>query len=307
MTPAAPYHLARSRAGCDRPGEPPVQTLSEIRQLLAERGLRPKHRLGQNFLHDHNQLRRLLDAARVTSGDLVLEVGPGTGTLTEALLQRGADVIACELDPDMAGIVRDRIEQVVPGCGRFTLIVGDALGKHRRLNAPLAEAIGERPFKLVANLPYQIASPLIGTLLIEHPRAMGQFVTIQREVADRLTAVPSTKAYGSLGVIVQALAKVERLAVLSPSCFWPEPEVTSAMAAIVPRPDALARFGGLQREFARFVTGLFTKRRKQLGSIIGRGHPAWPQLSVHGISPDLRPEQLAIEQMVALWQATGQR
>jgi 16S rRNA (adenine1518-N6/adenine1519-N6)-dimethyltransferase len=277
---------------------PAMQTLSEIRELLAARGLRPKHRLGQNFLHDKNQLTKLIDAAGVAPGDLILEVGPGTGTLTEALIGRGAEVIACELDADMASIVEERFKTPA-----LTLIRGDCLAKGRQLNKQVSQAIGNRPFKLVANLPYQAASPLMSTLLIDHPNCLGQFVTIQKEVADRLLAEPSTKAYGPLTIIIQAMAAVERLAVLSPGCFWPPPEVTSAMVAIVPRPREASAFRdeidprSAARDFARFITELFSKRRKQLGAILGRGRATWPQ----GVSADLRPEALGVAQLLELW------
>ncbi len=276
-----------------------MQTLSEIRALLAGRGLRPKHRLGQNFLHDQNQLRKLIDASRIARGDVVLEVGSGTGTLTEALLEAGAKVIACELDENMASIVEERLP--------IEVIRGDALLKQRELNPEIVASIDGRPFKLIANLPYQIASPLMSTLLIDYPNCVGQFVTIQKEVADRLAAGPSTKAYGPLSVIVQAFAEVSRIGMLSPSCFWPEPEVTSAMVEIAPIDGASrAQWGGREREFARFVTQLFTKRRKQLGTIIGRAHPAWPKLAELGIAPQMRPEALRVEQIVAVWRHTDQ-
>jgi 16S rRNA (adenine1518-N6/adenine1519-N6)-dimethyltransferase len=273
-----------------------MQTLSEIRQLLADRGLRPKHRLGQNFLHDKNQLRRLIDAAAIKPGDLVLEVGPGTGTLTETLVEAGANVVACEIDAALAAIIADRFGD------RVTLVHSDALGPNRLLNPLIVQHLGNKPFKLVANLPYQIASPLITALLIDHPSCLGQFVTIQKEVADRLTARPSTKAYGALSIIVQALADVERLATLSPGCFWPQPEVTSAMVAITPRTTRWhsAREG---RDFAEFVVGLFTKRSKQLGGILGREHAWWSRIS-EGITPDMRPEALSAQQAVALWRLT---
>jgi 16S rRNA (adenine1518-N6/adenine1519-N6)-dimethyltransferase len=277
-----------------------VQTLSEIRQLFADRGLRPRHRLGQNFLHDHNQLRKLVAAADLAPGALVLEVGPGTGTLTEALLDAGAEVLACELDGDMAAIVSERLGS------RITLIRGDALAGQRELHPHIITALAGRSFKLVANLPYQIASALISTLLIDHPRCEGQFVTIQKEVAQRLAATPSTPAYGSLSVIVQALARVRPIATLSPGCFWPEPEVTSAMVAVLPEHDTGATLladRGRARDFARFVTSLFTMRRKQLGGILGRGSAVWTAVAAAGVTPDLRPEALAPAQFVALWQA----
>ncbi len=266
-----------------------MQTLTEIRSLLAERGLRPKHRFGQNFLHDQNQLRKLLDAAAVESGDLVLEVGPGTGTLTEALVERGAEVIACELDTDLASIVAERLGD------RIVLIRGDCLGSSRSLNPALTELIAGRPFKLVANLPYQAASPLMSTLALHHRNCTGQFVTIQREVADRLLASPGTKAYGPLTIIIRACAEIERIGTLSPQCFWPAPEVTSAMVAI--RHKAHLPMDDPAR-FARFVTRLFTKRRKQLGGSLGRD--VLERAAIPGIDPSLRPEALTVEQIVKL-------
>ena len=124
-----------------------MQTLGDIRSILAERGLHPKKALGQNFLHDQNQLRRLIDAAAVGPGDLVLEVGPGTGTLTETLVERGCEVVACELDRDMAAILEDRLGD------RITLLREDCLGDQRTLSTGVDNALAGRPFSLVANLP----------------------------------------------------------------------------------------------------------------------------------------------------------
>ncbi|MHC4219380.1 MAG: 16S rRNA (adenine(1518)-N(6)/adenine(1519)-N(6))-dimethyltransferase RsmA [Planctomycetota bacterium] len=194
-----------------------MQTLSEIRAILAERGLQPRHRLGQHFLHDKNHLQRLVDAAGLGSGDLVLEIGPGTGTLTEALLEAGAEVVVCELDRGLASVIADRLGP------RVRLIEGDCLHRGRGLNAEIVETLAGRDFKLVANLPYQVASTVIGALLVRHPECRGQFVTIQREVADRLRADPGTKEYGALTVVVRALAEVSRIANIAASCFWPEP------------------------------------------------------------------------------------
>ncbi|MHC4273198.1 MAG: 16S rRNA (adenine(1518)-N(6)/adenine(1519)-N(6))-dimethyltransferase RsmA [Planctomycetota bacterium] len=269
-----------------------MQTLSEIRAILAERGLQPRPRLGQHFLHDKNQLRRLVEAAQVKPGDLVLEVGPGTGTLTEALLEAGAEVVACEIDAGLASVIADRLG------GRVRLVEGDCLDRGRSLNPALIEALADRPFMLVANLPYQVASTLMGALLVRHPQCRGQFVTIQKEVADRLRARPSTKDYGALTVVVQALADVRRIANVAPSCFWPQPKVTSSMFALRPRADH-----GLEDPAAlsEFVTRLFAARRKQLGTILGRAASTWPE----GVTADLRPEALTVEQIVALWKLRG--
>lgn len=267
-----------------------MQTISEIRALLEGRGLRPKHALGQNFLHDKNQIQRLLDAASLDADTCVLEVGPGTGTLTEALLASGASVIACELDPAMAAIIEERIGD------QLTLIEGDCLDKGRTINPAILEAIGDRPFKLVANLPYQAASPLMASLALHHERCLGQYVTIQKEVADRLVATPASgKAYGPLGILVQSCATVERIGVIPPSCFWPVPKVISAMVAIHPtnehRPSDPAAF-------ATFVTELFGRRRKQIGSALGDVLGAFDK-----ITPDMRPDMLSVAQLVALFEA----
>lgn len=271
-----------------------MQTISQIRALLAERGITPRHKLGQNFLHDKNQLRKLIDAADVRPDEVVLEVGPGTGTLTEALIETGAEVIACEIDREMAAILRDRIAD------QITLIEGDCLESGRRVSEAIVGALAERSFKLVANLPYQIASPLMARLLIAHPRCAGQWVTIQREVADRLLAQPGTKAYGPLTIIVQALGRVRKIATLKPSSFWPPPKVTSAMIEVLPRTKDEHGIDDADA-FARFVTQLFTKRRKQLGTVFGRNRADdwWPS----GVSPDMRPDALGVGQITALWHA----
>ena len=280
-----------------------MQTLSEIRSILAERGLRPKRRLGQHFLHDKNILAKLVDAAKLQGPELVLEIGPGTGTLTEALIEAGAEVLTCEIDADLASITEDRFSDCV------RLIRSDCLDAHRRLNPQIVEALGDQPFKLVANLPYQIASPLICALLIDHPTCIGLYVTIQREVADRILADPSTKEYGPLTIIVGAFADVKRICTVKPSCFWPQPKVESAMVSILPSPLGRGVRGEgssaldttqQRRDFARFVTQLFTKRRKQLGTILGRDCE-WPA----GVTADLRPEALRVERIVTLWQRFG--
>ncbi|MHC4447902.1 MAG: 16S rRNA (adenine(1518)-N(6)/adenine(1519)-N(6))-dimethyltransferase RsmA [Planctomycetota bacterium] len=267
-----------------------MQSLSEIRTLLADRGLRPRRRLGQHFLHDQNQLAKLVEAAALEPGDLVLEVGAGTGTLTEALVERGAEVVTCEIDRDLSTIIEDRLGD------RVHLIRGDCLARPRRLREDVQAALGDRSFKLVANLPYQIASVLICTLLTDYPQCTGQFVTIQKEVADRLTASPGIKDYGAPSILVQVLARVERVAVLKPTSFWPAPEVSSAMVRIQPRLDH-----GIDdpAAFGRFLVQLFTKRRKQLGTILAGTRIEWPA----GIAPQLRPEALTPQQAVALWRA----
>jgi 16S rRNA (adenine1518-N6/adenine1519-N6)-dimethyltransferase len=269
-----------------------MQTLSEIKALLTQRGIRPKHRLGQNFLHDQNLLRKLVDASGVGTGDLVLEVGPGTGTLTSALLDLGANVVACELDRDMASIIRDEFGDDE----RLRLLEGDCLASKHRLSDAIVDAVGGRTFRLVANLPYQAASPLIATLLQQHEDCIGMYITIQKEVADRITAQPGGRDYGALTVMCQAMAEIERIAVCPPSCFWPAPKVTSAMIALTRRFTIDFDPGAL----AALTQRLFQKRRKQLGAILGREFPL-----PDGVGRAWRPEDLSIEQFIELSRLHG--
>lgn len=269
-----------------------MQKQSDIRAILAARGLSPKHRFGQNFLVDQNLLRRLVDASGIGPGSVVVEIGPGTGTLSEEILARGAELVAIELDRDLAAHLREHFAAEP----RLRLVEGDCLDGKRALNAEALAALDGRGFTLVANLPYQAASPVMA-ICATSPACLGQFVTIQREVGDRLRATPGTAEYGPLTIMVQAFAEVEQLAVLPPGCFWPPPEVTSAMLAIRPRSEpALDRADA--NAFGAFVHVLFSKRRKQLGAILGRTR-AWPE----GIDPTSRPETLAVRDLVRLWRA----
>jgi 16S rRNA (adenine1518-N6/adenine1519-N6)-dimethyltransferase len=262
-----------------------MQTITEIRAILEERGLHPKHRMGQNFLHDQNQLRRLLDASEVGRGDLVLEVGPGTGTLTEALLDQGCEVIASELDRDMGDIIESRLGD------RLTLIRGDCLDGPRAFSSEVLGALDGRPFRLVANLPYGAASPIM-SLLAAEPACLGQFVTIQREVGDRLLAKAGTRQYGPLTVFVRAFAEVRSIGTLSPNCFWPAPKVESIMIGIIPRKTPLEVS---ETDLGKTIHLVFSKRRKQLGTILGRSEPL-----PDGIDPQRRPDSLSIDEILLL-------
>lgn len=278
-----------------------MQTLSEIRRLLDERGLRPKRSLGQNFLHDHNLIRRLVDASAVGEGDLVLEVGPGTGALTECILARGARVIACEIDDDLAELLGERFAPDIAS-GRLVLVHADCLDGKHALGGKVADAIGSRPFRLVANLPYGAASPLMVILATaRHPATagagpcLGQFVTIQKEVADRVRAETGTRDYSELSVMVQAMSRVRRIAALPPGCFWPPPKVTSEMIAIEPRDKPLTNDPAHLERLCRVV---FSKRRKQIGPVLQ--HAGLLGSLPEGVDAASRPEQLSVEQLVAI-------
>ncbi len=263
-----------------------MQTLTEIRTMLESRGLAPKKSLGQNFLHDHNLIRRLVEVAGVGEGDLVLEVGPGTGALTVCLIESGCEVVACEMDDGLADLLRDTLGDAI------RLIHGDCLESKRRIHSGIVDALAGRPFTLVANLPYQAAGPLMMRLSLDHPECRGQYVTIQREVGQRLRAAPGSKTYGELTVIVQAFNRVSRIATLPPGCFWPQPKVVSEMVALERRAEALVRDGAALESLCG---RLFAQRRKQLGTILGRDI-SWPD----GVTPQLRPEALSVEQLAEL-------
>ena len=265
-----------------------MQTLTEIKALLSSRCLSPRHRLGQNFLHDHNQLRKIVAAGEISPGDLVLEVGPGTGTLTEALVEAGAEVIASEIDREMASIVESRLGD------RVRLVLGDCLDRRRHLSPEILEALDNRPFRLVANLPYQAATPLLMDLLIRRPNCLGQVALIQKEVADRLASDSGCREYGPISVITAVLGSIRRVTVVPPGCFWPQPKVTSAVIAIIPN----AEHGVEDPEaFADFVGDLFRTRRKQIGTILGRDRIP------EGFDPCHRPEQFAPASLLALYRA----
>jgi 16S rRNA (adenine1518-N6/adenine1519-N6)-dimethyltransferase len=272
-----------------------MQTLAELRQILEERCMSPRHKLGQNFLIDHNLIRKLVNASGVQSGDLVLEVGPGTGTMTEELLDRGCRVIACELDPEMADLLRARLGSH----DGFTLIEGDCLESKHEMSRVIAEAVGTEPFCLVANLPYGAATPLMLALLLDWPTCTGQYVTIQREVADRLMAKPGNKVFGVISVVAQLFAKVDLVAKLPRECFWPQPDVASAMVSIVPK-SGHKDFD--RRMFATFCQKLLGQRRKQLGGMLGKD-----AVLQQGFDPTCRAESLSPLQFLDLYLAQHTR
>jgi 16S rRNA (adenine1518-N6/adenine1519-N6)-dimethyltransferase len=276
-----------------------AQSKSEIQSLLVGASTQPRHRFGQNFMIDQNLVRVVADAGAIAPGDAVIEVGPGTGTLTEELFARGAEVTAVEIDRDLAKLLRERFASEA----RFTLIEGDALSSKHALNeqlvARIAAARGEgKPLKLVANLPYNIASPLVIELLILGVDVLA--FTVQKEVADRLRAGAGSDAYGPLTVMAQLLAKVEVLRTLPPQAFWPAPKIDSALVRLT-RDD---RCGGDPARLGRFVHKLFSFRRKTLRKAMAQaGLDAGALLTRTGLDPQARPEVLTPEQLKELFLA----
>ncbi len=297
---------------------PPIrQTQSYLRSLFARRGIVPRRRLGQNFLVDLNLHEVIVKAAEVGPGDVILEVGPGTGALTSLMAARGASVVAVDVDPAMAELT----SEAVAGRPDVRVLQRDALAGKHVLDPEVLGAVRsglsagpDRRLKLVANLPYNIATPLITNLLV-HPEVCPALmvVTIQRELADRLVARPASAAYGAVSVLIQALAEVSIVRVLPPSVFWPRPKVDSAIVAI--RPDAArrARVGDIAW-FHRVVRQAFLHRRKFLRHVLaGLWRDEWTKAEVdawlesQGLSGRLRAEALDVEEFIALAQALRQR
>jgi 16S rRNA (adenine1518-N6/adenine1519-N6)-dimethyltransferase len=281
-----------------------AQTKHEIQALLAGLGSSPRHRFGQNFMIDQNLVRIVADAGEIQSGDTVIEVGPGTGTLTEELLVRGARVIAVEIDRDLASLLRDRFSSN----DRFTLIEGDALSGKHALNRGLATHLTAArrvasPLKLVANLPYNIASPLVIELLIAGVDLLA--FTVQKEVADRLRAKEDDDAYGPLSAMAQLLSDVEVLRTLPPQAFWPAPKVESALVRMR-RND---RLGDRAADFSRFVHAVFSARRKTLRKALAQAKidNADALLASLSVDPQLRPENLSPGTLLAVFDAMSRR
>jgi 16S rRNA (adenine1518-N6/adenine1519-N6)-dimethyltransferase len=277
-----------------------AQTKHQIQALLAEAGSEPRHRFGQNFMIDNNLVRLVADAGLIVAGDVVIEVGPGTGTLTEEILSRGGNVIAVEIDRDLAKLLRERYV----GEPKFKLIEGDALAGKHAIHAELLEAIGVakkegKTVRLVANLPYNIASPLVIELLIAGVDLLA--FTVQKEVGDRLRAAAGSEDYGPLTIVAQMLSRVEVLRTLPPQAFWPMPKIDSSLVRVV-RED---RVGERARPFGKFVSALFSSRRKTLRrALIQADVDADRVLGETGISPRIRPEELTPEECFRLFEVS---
>jgi len=291
---------------------PRSQTLSFLMQRFAEAGIRPKTQHGQNFLIDLNLQRLLVRTANLQPNDLVLEVGTGTGSLTAMIAPSVGAVITVEMDPQLFQLASEELYHFP----NVTMIQADALASKNRLNPQVIEAVQgklaegpDRVFKLVANLPFNVATPIITNLLaLRHPPKT-MTVTIQKEVADRLIAKPSTKDYGSLSVWVQCQCQVEVVRIMPPQVFWPRPKVHSAIVHIVLDEERRAAIPDLAA-FHAFVRAIFAHRRKylraELANALGKETPKEKidelLLSV-GLTGQERAEQLSVERLLALCEA----
>jgi 16S rRNA (adenine1518-N6/adenine1519-N6)-dimethyltransferase len=267
---------------------------AEIRGLAERLGIRPTKKLGQNFVLDPNTVRRIVGAAGLQDDDRVIEVGPGLGSLTLALLPHCASLVAVELDPVLAAELPSTIADRAPSlAGKLTVIAKDAM---RVTRAELGD-----PTALVANLPYNVAVPVVIHLLAEVPTLRTALVMVQAEVADRMAAPPGNKVYGVPSVKVAWHAEARRVATVGRNVFWPVPGVDSALVLLTRRePPA-----GVDRAavFA-VVDAAFAQRRKTLRAALAgwAGSPARAEqvLRAAGIDPATRGEQLSVREFARI-------
>jgi 16S rRNA (adenine1518-N6/adenine1519-N6)-dimethyltransferase len=268
----------------------------------------PARRLGQHFLTDRNLLRRIVDALAPAPGEVVVEIGPGKGSLTAELMARGLRVVAIEKDARLAAALAGGSVGATPS-GSVRVVTGDALALD--WHALVAEAVARPPaggvptFKVIGNIPYAITTPLIAAALVP-PLPERVVLLVQREVADRLAAAPGSKTYGALSVGVQAVCQVEKLFTVRAGAFVPPPTVQSAVVRLTPRATPLIQAAELA-SFRVFVTACFSRRRKQLRNVLVAvtGQPTAPVLDgirALGLDPAARPETLAPESFVRLLQ-----
>jgi 16S rRNA (adenine1518-N6/adenine1519-N6)-dimethyltransferase len=285
------------------------QSISFLTRRFKEVGIEPNARHGQNFLVDLNLLKLLADSAALDSHDVVLEIGTGTGSLTALLAARAAAVVTVEVDRRMYHLASEELI----AHANVTMLLEDALKNKNALHPAVHDevrrqlAAGERRrFKLVANLPYNIATPIITNLLATDLPPATMTVTLQKEVADRLMASPGTKDYGALSIWVQSQCRVELIRVLPPQVFWPKPKVHSAFVQIALDPARRERIGDAEY-FHRFVRSLFLHRRKLLRGVLVSTYKREldkPQIDTLferlGIAPTRRAEELNVDEMLAL-------
>jgi 16S rRNA (adenine1518-N6/adenine1519-N6)-dimethyltransferase len=293
-----------------------MQSKHQIRELLDSAAVRPNKRFGQNFLIDLNLMRLLIDTANIQKNDVVLEVGPGTGSLTQAIVEKAGYCVSVEIDAILANIAK----QQLAGKSNVEIIAADVLKNKFEIEPVVidalnrARAIHNGRLLLVANLPYIAATPLIINLVTGPIIADAMFVTVQKEVADRMTATPACpersrrgiKDYGIISILMAATGEARHIRTLKPTVFWPKPQVNSAFISYVRDAEKIKAIKSVEM-LSRVAGALLQYRRKmlkscckltadQLGEIKN-----WPEiLNQLSIDPEIRPDNLTPEQFVAI-------
>jgi 16S rRNA (adenine1518-N6/adenine1519-N6)-dimethyltransferase len=297
------------------PAIPPRQTTAYLKDLFSQVGFTIDARRGQNFLVDLNLIDVLVRSAAIAPDDVVLEVGTGTGALTERLAATAARVVTAEIDPRLAQLARDRLIDH----DNVTVVEGDALAaKHRLAPALLGAVEAARAaapagrFLLVANLPYCVATPVISNLLALPRPFDAAVVTVQREMAERMTATAGSPSYNALSVWVGCQCRGEIVRILPPSVFWPRPKIDSAIVRLDLEPERRAAIADLAR-FHAFVRDVFCHRRKLLRGVLLRlaGGKGSAEARAHveaayaalGLGPEARAEEISPDRFVLLERA----
>ncbi|MDX6367888.1 MAG: rRNA (adenine1518-N6/adenine1519-N6)-dimethyltransferase, partial [Nocardioidaceae bacterium] len=273
---------------------------ADVRALAARHGLRPTKSRGQNFVIDPNTVRRVVRAAGLSASDTVLEVGPGLGSLTLALVGDVRHVTAVEIDPALAGALAETVAEYGPGhVDRLTVVQADAL--------QLADLPEPSPTALVANLPYNVAVPVLLHLLAAVPSIARVLVMVQLEVADRLAAEPGSRVYGVPSVKAAWFGEAHRAGRVGRNVFWPAPNVDSGLVSLVRRPPPESRVGR-ERVF-EVVEAAFGQRRKMIRSslavLAGSVAAAEAAVVAAGLDPSSRAERLSIVDFAKLADRLG--
>jgi 16S rRNA (adenine1518-N6/adenine1519-N6)-dimethyltransferase len=281
--------------------------LAEIRALADDLGLRPTRTLGQNFVHDPNTVRRIVRASGLTAGERVLEVGPGLGSLTLGLLERGHHVTAVEIDPLLAGALPRTVAQRLPSAA-LTIVTADAL---RLTGLPVPTQGPDAPTALVANLPYNVAVPVVLHLLATFPSLQRGLVMVQAEVADRLAAAPGSRTYGVPSVKTAWYAHASRAGAVPRAVFWPVPNVDSGLVRLQRRPAPQLPPGLTRGDVFAVIDAAFGQRRKMLRSALAAwaGSPTAAKrvLTAAGVDPQARGETLDVAAFARIATAAQQR
>lgn len=274
---------------------------ADIRRIAADAGISPTKKFGQNFVIDPGTVRRIVREARVGAGDHVLEVGPGLGSLTLAILETGASVTAVEIDPPLAERLPDTVGEYMPeASSRFDVVNNDALAV---TPANLPQFSDDERFTLVANLPYNVATPIVLTLLERFANLDSFLVMVQKEVADRLTAGPGSKIYGTPSVKLAWYGTATGAGTIGRNVFWPAPNVDSALVKFTRYPGGelpeAERDGASREDTFALVDAAFGQRRKTLHAALKKLVPA-EAFQEAGIDPTRRGETLTIGEFARL-------
>lgn len=279
----------------------PLLGAADIRELAAALGVRPTKQRGQNFVIDANTVRRIVRTAEVRPDDVVVEIGPGLGSLTLGLLEAADRVVAVEIDEVLAAALPSTVAARMPDrADRFALVHSDAMH--------VTELPGPAPTALVANLPYNVAVPVLLHMLATFPTIDRTLVMVQSEVADRLAARPGNKVYGVPSVKANWYAEVKRAGAIGRNVFWPAPNVDSGLVSLVRRTKPIETTASRDEVFA-VVDAAFAQRRKTLRAALsgwaGSAAAAEAALVAAGVSPQARGEALTVEEFARIAEHKG--